>query len=318
MVGDAGATPARRGSGGAVASLGTDGSGGLRRLAALVVPPGVGVAVAIALTVAVGLVDFSTSPYLVFATFYFAGVAIAAWYVDRRAGIGIGALAALAGTLSTVLSTDEVSAPIVAWNAAARFLSYAVLSALVSAARSSQRRLEELASTDPLTGIANRRRFYEEAEQQVTLAGRLGQDVAVVYLDLDGLKDRNDRFGHEAGDAMLGCFAGVLTETARATDVVGRVGGDEFCLLLPATDRNAAEQFVERLIDRLRTTEPEPIQVSAGIAVGRALPGGGTSPPDVESLVRRADERMLEAKRTGKGGWCSSGPASEGGPASGS
>jgi diguanylate cyclase (GGDEF)-like protein len=275
----------------------------VRRLADAPIPAGVVLTVAVAWIVAVGVVDYATSPYLVFATFYFAPVAVAAWYLDRTAGVGVGALAALAGSLSTVLSTSEVSGPIVAWNAAARFVSYVVLAALVAAARISQQRLEEQASTDPLTGLDNRRRFYEQGGRQLTLARRTGAEVTVVFLDLDGLKACNDEQGHEAGDRLLGEFSRALVDTVRASDLVGRVGGDEFCVVLPSTGRVEGEQLVERLAGRLRRAVPAPIRVSAGIVAGPGPDVGRGGEEDLDLLVRAADELMLEAKRSGKDAW---------------
>jgi diguanylate cyclase (GGDEF)-like protein len=136
------------------------------------------------------------------------------------------------------------------------------------------------------------------------LARRHQRPIALVYIDVDDLKMRNDTYGHEAGDAMLIEFADATRAEARASDLVARLGGDEFALLLPETDAAEAEIVVERLRARLLASDVLPIRFSAGIAAGVPVanrPGPIDKPEDVEALVRRADLLMLEAKQQGKG-----------------
>jgi diguanylate cyclase (GGDEF)-like protein len=109
------------------------------------------------------------------------------------------------------------------------------------------RRLRIAASTDPLTGVANRRAWEADAERHLARAGRTGEPVTVVILDLDGFKEVNDRQGHGAGDALLQELTAGWRGRLRRGDALGRYGGDEFLLCLPATDRAGARDLLEQL-----------------------------------------------------------------------
>lgn len=161
--------------------------------------------------------------------------------------------------------------------------------------------LERLAFEDPLTGAANRRALDEHAEKYLALAGRRGTHVGLVYLDLTGFKAINDRHGHAAGDAVLTEVARRLEAGARTSDVVSRVGGDEFVVLLPdVEDRDAVVTAARRMVGGLDEPPVEledgqtavTIRAEAGIAV---YPEHGTR---LEELVRAADRAMYRAKKS--------------------
>jgi diguanylate cyclase (GGDEF)-like protein len=150
--------------------------------------------------------------------------------------------------------------------------------------------LSRLALRDDLTGLANRRAFVTVGEQLLRVAGRAGETVLLVYADLDGMKMINDRHGHAAGDDALRQAAQLLRETFREADLVARVGGDEFCVLLHG---RAAE--AKASIDRLRAAVAAerpghpPVALSLGVAEGS--PGS-----TIEDLIRRADSAMYADK----------------------
>ena len=146
--------------------------------------------------------------------------------------------------------------------------------------------LAEHASTDALTGLANRRSWDDQLERGLAHAARSSETVSVAICDVDGLKQANDRGGHAAGDALLCAVARCLGDGARAADLLARVGGDEFALLLPGADRDAAAEVLERLTGQL----PPHCSVSVGIAEwdGRE---------SAAEFVARADARMYEHKR---------------------
>lgn len=248
------------------------------------------------LTVALG--DFLTGPYLVFATFYLIPVAVTAWFSRRNAAIAIAFLASSTGVLSTVADPGGIRPPVYLWNGFFRFITYIVVVLLIANVRTSMETIEDLAATDPLTGLMNRRQFYRAAERELALASRSGSSVAVVYIDVDDLKHRNDTYGHEAGDEMLLEFANATRATTRATDLIARLGGDEFCLFFPGADSHSADELIRRLRTRLHECELFPIHFSAGIVSG---PVAANDMVDIETMIRQADTLMFEAKRAGKG-----------------
>jgi diguanylate cyclase (GGDEF)-like protein/PAS domain S-box-containing protein len=177
------------------------------------------------------------------------------------------------------------------------------------AEESRARLLQELASqarTDALTMLANRRHASETLGAEVERARRYGRPLAVVLFDLDHFKQVNDDLGHEAGDAVLRTFGEVLRSNARGTDVVARWGGEEFLAILHEADLDAAAAFADRVRAALSATtplarfldeadEPRAVTVSAGVA---AMPPGEDI--DADTLVRRADEALYDAKESGR------------------
>ena len=145
--------------------------------------------------------------------------------------------------------------------------------------------LAELAFTDDLTGLANRRRFHAELSRNVALARRTGRPLAVLMLDVDGLKRVNDTRGHHEGDRLICDTGSLVRERLRASDLVARLAGDEFAALLPDTELDEARALAERLSDELGAALATTVSVGAA-----ALAGDG------DPLIE-ADRMMYEAKR---------------------
>ena len=152
-----------------------------------------------------------------------------------------------------------------------------------------------VAATDDLTGLANRRHFYESLAKAVSLARRHGSPLALVSLDLDGLKRVNDDAGHEAGDEVLTRFAALLAALCRAEDLPARLGGDEFCVLLPGIDQSGALGLAERVLAAVRSS-PGLAKLGVTVSGGVAQWTPGEFPDD---LLRRADQVLYAAKRGG-------------------
>ena len=157
-------------------------------------------------------------------------------------------------------------------------------------------RLRNLAVTDELTGLRNRRAFEERLTFEFSMARRKGRELSVVLLDADDFKKVNDRLGHPAGDSVLQQLANVLQNTVRLTDLAVRYGGEEFAVILSESDERSALLWARRFQQALETTAWEhlPITVSMGIA------GLTSACVDMGDLVARADEALYRAKRHGK------------------
>ncbi len=162
----------------------------------------------------------------------------------------------------------------------------------VRAARAEQ--AEREARTDPLTGLANRRRFLEAVESELRRSARSERFPAVLMVDVDGLKQVNDRHGHLAGDRLLTLVAAHLERETRAGDLPARIGGDEFAVLLYDCDPETARRVADRLCRAIarETLDGVPVSVSVGLAVAR--PG-----EDARGLIERADRALYQAKRSG-------------------
>ena len=161
--------------------------------------------------------------------------------------------------------------------------------------------LRELALVDPLTGLHNRRGFLEIAEHELQVCQRRGSATALLFVDVDGLKLVNDRYGHAQGDRLLCEVAAVLRASTRDSDLVARVGGDEFCVLL--TRDSAVDGTV--LLDRIATTIAMwnsrgdlPFELAFSVGVGIFDP---SEPISIEALIERADLAMYEDKRAKAG-----------------
>ena len=153
--------------------------------------------------------------------------------------------------------------------------------------------LAELARKDGLTGILNRRSFYEELRRELARSQRHGQPLTLIYFDLDGFKQANDTQGHNRGDEILVGAAAAMHQTLRTEDIPARYGGDEFCIILPQTDMEEGTMVAERLIDTFDKTLPDSgVTMSIGLAAMAA-----DSPMDSDTLVKKADSAMYQSKK---------------------
>jgi len=167
-------------------------------------------------------------------------------------------------------------------------------------AEKTEAELRYLADHDPLTGLLNRRRFRSELDQHVSFTARYGGRGAVMVIDIDGLKEINDRHGHRAGDTLIRRVSEILRERVRATDLVARLSGDEFAVLMAQTDTAGALQLGEDL--RSQVAEGLPLNSEIGgatISVGITMFGskeGGAA----EAVLVAADQAMYQAKAEGR------------------
>ena len=162
--------------------------------------------------------------------------------------------------------------------------------------------LRHLADHDALTGLPNRRRFEQELARHLAHMRRYGPEGAALVLDLDCFKPVNDTFGHAAGDRLLARVAHVLSERLRATDVVARIGGDEFAILLPRVDGAGAGAVARSLVETVRaealTADARGVTISIGVIAFDAR-----SPLVPEGVLAAADLAMYDAKAAGGDGW---------------
>lgn len=161
--------------------------------------------------------------------------------------------------------------------------------------------LERRATTDDLTGLSSRGHFMELALITLKRAQRYGEPLSLLILDIDRFKDINDTFGHQAGDLVLTGLAGYCRQAIRACDLIGRIGGEEFAILLPKTDLEDACKLAERLcrdLEEQRWICDQDTEVAVTVSIGVAALN--SSIPSLDALYAHADRALYAAKDAGR------------------
>jgi diguanylate cyclase (GGDEF)-like protein len=153
------------------------------------------------------------------------------------------------------------------------------------------------ATTDPLTGLANRRMCQERVALELKRAARYGTALSLLLIDVDRLKQINDRHGHEAGDSALKRVAGALSASCRATDLAARWGGDEFAIVAPGTSAEEALPLAERVREALRRISDTPTKTTVSIGIADVA---NLESPVAEALYAAADTALYDAKAAGR------------------
>ena len=165
-----------------------------------------------------------------------------------------------------------------------------------------QQELERQARMDYLTGLSNRRYFIEQAESEITRMQRFDRPLSVFMLDIDHFKRVNDTYGHQAGDDVIKHLAGQCMQCLREVDIVGRMGGEEFAILLPETDRDQAQQVAERLrslVSQSKVPLASGLPLSFTVSIGVTTLAAKTK-INIDTLLNQADEALYQAKNAGR------------------
>ena len=220
------------------------------------------------------------------------------WGNGKRPGIFISIISTIIWFVSNQLAGQEYSNILIFyWNAVVRAGFFLTTTFLLAEVRILLEQERNLSRTDSLTGILNRRAFYEYAEFQNTLLRRTFRPFTVIHFDLDNFKKINDRLGHQAGDQLLQKVSETSNMLTRSSDRLVRMGGDEFMLYLPDTGKNEAQVIVSRLLENLNSVMEEnrwPVTFSLGVMTFFKIP------VSVDEMIRLADDLMYTAKKSGK------------------
>lgn len=171
-----------------------------------------------------------------------------------------------------------------------------------------RRELERLARIDALTGLENRQSLMAGLESELARALRYDHPLSLMILDLDHFKDVNDTHGHLVGDRVLATAAVVIKDTARVTDIVGRYGGEEFCVVLPETDNVGACLVAGRIRERVEEIRVE-LPHGSGLGITCSIGVAQASSPDADALIALADACLYKAKRAGRNRVVAAAPA---------
>lgn len=245
----------------------------------------------------IGIVDWRMANRISLIPFYTIPVIIATVMVGRMAGIGVSVMGSLVWLLADLgdgsMAYDHTLTPY--WNALVRLSVFVlVVGAIVLRKALQQEKIQ--ARVDPLTGILNRRAFYELAAREVARSRRYSRPVSLVLFDCNGFKQINDRFGHRTGDKVLHYVGEAIRENVRNEDIAARWGGDEFIVLLPETDYMGVVKFVNRLNEAFKNFAQQEVK---GISSSFGIKSYATAPLSIDEMVSSADGLMYVAKRSG-------------------
>jgi diguanylate cyclase (GGDEF)-like protein len=258
--------------------------------------------------IVIGAADYLSGPDIGFSLFYLLPIVYGSWHGERGLGIGLALLAAAFWLAADVAWAGVTIVSM--WNGFTRLGIYVSMAWLIGRVRDDERELralnarlqehleheQQLARTDSLTGLPNRRMFLDELRRATARIHRSGKPIAVAYVDLDGFKTFNDRFGHGAGDTVLRRVAEVLSGQVRGTDVAARLGGAQFGVLLDrCTEENARTTSI-RVVDQLTAALKE-AATDVGVCVGVACFEDDAFSP--EAMIDHADAAMYCAKGQG-------------------
>jgi diguanylate cyclase (GGDEF)-like protein len=248
---------------------------------------------------AVGIMDYLTGYEFSFSLFYLVPISLAAWYGGWRLGLGVAFLSTcvcLGADLATGYTYSYI--PLAIWDIFVRLGFFAITARLLSLLKENLRRQYELARIDSLTGLLNVRAFRQELRRSIELALRSATALTLAYIDVDNFKTVNDTLGHDEGDKLLQAIGQVCGHVLRATDYAGRLGGDEFGVVLPATEAEGSAAVIQKLHQQLSARMAEggwTVSFSIGvITMNKAKPAG------VDEALKLADTLMYEVKRSGK------------------
>mgnify|MGYP000424527963 CR=1 FL=1 len=252
------------------------------------------------LLAAIGFLDFATGLEVSVSFFYLIPVALAAWFGPRGLSYLIASLSALVGQFSNDLAGDQHSHwAITLWNDLFQFFFFLVVAQLLIQVRSSFQRAKKASQQDFLTGLPNRPTLLARLEAELARASRTCQPIAIGYLDLDHFKQVNDRYGHSEGDRLLYLVSRAVKDELRRSDVMARVGGDEFVVVLPECSADSAAVVVKKILDVISgLSEANGWQVSASLGVIQIDKPKAFE--EMGALIDRADALMYEAKAHGR------------------
>ena len=251
---------------------------------------------------ALGLVDYLSGPEVAFSVFYLLPLSIIGWlstdtrFFPRLASV-LAAMTWLAADVAAGAEYSSVFVPV--WNTATRLAIFSIVVILLMNLRSAVAEQRHLAEMDALTGVANGRTFMSALGAEIGRVKRHPAPISVAYIDVDDFKTINDSQGHAGGDEVLRRLGSALDANTREIDVVGRLGGDEFGILLPMTDEAGSRVVIENLRERVVSSMHDlgfPVTFSLGCVTFLDPPAG------TGEILHAADELMYEVKNTSKDG----------------
>jgi diguanylate cyclase (GGDEF)-like protein len=249
-------------------------------------------------TFLVGMVDYLTGNEIRVFPLYFLPLVYSVRRLGKAGAFLVSSLSSVAWVASMYFSGQIYSSKYI-WfvNFITQGSSFIIVGLLLVKLNDALKRESITSRIDYLTGLANSRSFFEKASSVLTLCSRNLKPVTLAYIDLDNFKHANDTFGHLHGDSLLRKVAETFRETLRTSDVIARMGGDEFAILLPETSESNAHTVLEKIRQQLeQSPEFQICTVTASIGAVSFT----KAPSDIHIMIKAADELMYKVKQTGK------------------
>jgi len=245
-----------------------------------------------------GLLDYLIGPELSFSVFYTGPIMLATWYGGRSLGAMIALLCSAVWLVADLSAGSQYSSHIVPlWNTLVRLAFFLIILQLLYLLKQKLELEANLADTDALTGLANRRFFEEQIEREHIRMNRYPQVFTIAYIDLDNFKQVNDQQGHQEGDLLLQSVASSLSQNIRSSDIAARMGGDEFAILFPHLDATSAEALLKKLQQAMlkRMTDSNwAVTFSIGaVSFASAMDSS-------REMIKVVDDLMYQVKHNGK------------------
>lgn len=245
-----------------------------------------------------GILDYLTGPELSFSIFFLIPISFATLFAGRNWGFLISLVSAGTWLWADLVGGLQYSRWFIPyWNAVVRLGYFCVHTVLLTILLSLMEKVENISLRDPVTGVFTWRYFEEATKRELQKARRTKQPITVVYTDLDNFKMINDQFGHDVGDDLLCTVAEIIQSQIRPSDIVARVGGDEFVIVFPETNYEGMRNVLERIRNRI-AQEMEKHRWSVTLSIGAVTFREPSS--SVNLIVKKADELMYLVKHGGK------------------
>ena len=243
-----------------------------------------------AVLAAITALSYVGGPGLALPVLYFLPVVVVSWFGGLGIGVAVSVVSAAFWLVVDLAHGDATRGDAVYWSTLVRLGAFLAITHFLAALNVAL----QYARTDYLTGIANGRAFYDATQSELARARRYGSAFTLAYLDVDDLRAVNEKFGHYVGDALIRSVAATLRKSLRGTDLVARLGADDFAILLPETSSESA-QGVLRKLEAVLVETSQKSQWSSSFSIGAVT---FTSPPDtVEGALNRAEDLMYAAKK---------------------
>lgn len=249
------------------------------------------------LLILISYLDYQVHPKISLSVFYLFPVSLITWFISREAGFIVSGLSSVAGFLTKFRGDTLTSSMVIPfWNATVMLIVFLTVSSLLIKLRDALQQEQTLGRTDRLTGVPNKRLFLELAGMEVKKVHRYRHPLTVVNLDIDDFKLFNQNLGRNLGDQLLYTTAQSLKNSIRETDIIGRIGENEFSIILPGIGYELANSVICRLRNQLLESMDNQWSVTFSIAAVTFI----NPPNSIDEMLHQADHLMYVVKNNGK------------------